>query len=371
MVIEKKKPLAPPKKFKGAWGEDFDSWMAQVKRNFRHEALQFSSDQSKLDWVSGYLEGHAAQWFLKREKDFAALGAEDSWLSFEAAFTARFKDERSWGNKFDEMENLKYKDSIEVYITKLEELNLKVGLEGKIWQRMVYRGLPENIVKRIPITSKTTVPDDEFRRLVVDAGLRVEDFHRMKTQEESRKKKSAQEYLKEHPKEKGGAPSKKRAETSAGPSRTREVKDREADRGSKYSGRSSGGFSRPTEDRKSSRPFASRITKPSGGNGTDRKKSSPERNSLLKGIPQQTIETRMSKGECARCGRSSHRWRDCKAKAAVSAIAEGSSEASSSRRKRKAEDASEVSEGSGKKAKVAGVAVEPRIWEIDSDTEAL
>ena len=77
----------------------------------------------------------------------------------------------------------------------------------------------------------------------------------------------------------------------------------------------------------------------------------------------------MAKNECARCGRNNHRWKDCKAKAVVSAAKKGSSEAPS-KGKRKADEISEVSEDSGKKAKVAGVAP-PRIWEVDSDMEAI
>jgi hypothetical protein len=248
------------------------------------------------------------------------------------------KDERR-------IRELQYEGDINDYITKLEDLNIRVGVSGPIFRAVIWDAMTPDIKKMVYQAAKGIPQDDDAMiKAVKEAAYIVENIDE---EIKGPKKKTLEVRESRHTKE------------AARPCEVQQ-KDRKAkDKSSEKKG-SSG-----KKDKKTDKPviFAS---------GRE----------ALQNVPQSEMDKhKKDKADCWRCGRSGHKMYECYAKKTIgeTELSHGAKIASLGKWKWNHEvdddKEQEKSKGKDKKAKTAAVRqddedidiadAQPRIWELE------
>jgi hypothetical protein len=350
----KKNPMKAPPAFKGKPEEDFNRWMRKVTRYFRYHKIQYPTDQDRIDWLAGILEGDAQDWYEGRADLLERRHKKDKWSAFTSAMKERFTDVLLEEKYLDELHNQVYDGNIQAYLTKLDNLNAFVGLRGLQWQRAIKAGLPKWFKDHMALNTKTKFDDFEFKELVRSVGFRAETHKRQEQQERDRLKKYAEKYEKskgkDKPKEKSTSDSKPsyegKKENKGGNSQSKNKKESET----------KSSASKGDKDRSSDKP----------------EKIHTDKEKALEGVPESVRNDRYKVRACQRCGKQGHWWYSCRGKITVSGVQDRKG-------KRKADSEPEEDDQPSKKTKtVSGVGrsladrIAPaRIYEVESEDEEL
>jgi hypothetical protein len=348
-----RKPKMPemkaPQIFTGKDKTLFRAWWMSVQDYVETYSTAFPDEDAQVKWVGSLFSHKALSWHQERRKAIKSQGLKDNWTAFSSAIETRFMDRREVQKDERRIRELQYEGDIDDYITKLEDLNMRVGASGPMFRAVIWDAMTPEIKKMVYQSFKGIPRDDDAMiEAVKEAAYIVENI-----EEEIKgpKKKTLEVRENRHTKE---------------AVRPREVqqKDRKVkDKNSEKKGSSS------KKDKKSDKSaiFAS---------GRE----------ALQDVPQSEIDKhKKDKADCWRCGRSGHKMYECYAKKTVGGteLSSGGKTASLGKRKRDNEEENdkeqEKSKGRDKKAKTAAVHhndedidlpdAQPRIWELEDSEE--
>ena len=327
----------------------FRSWWRRVDQYMQVNEPTMPTDDVKIFWVGSLLKGAANKWHEFREARHKALKMKDTWESFAEDFQERFSDDLANDRDAEQMEELKYEESIQAYFAQLGELNTRLNESGTRFRLMIRRAMPQAIIDAVMHSCrKLPQEDDALITALTEAGETYEEGLCMK---------------KLH--------GKKASATTSSTT----VK----------------GTTTATPDKKAADKGSSSASKPKADKGKTvsafvRKEKLWEGDTWRNGIPKEEWGPRGSEN-CRRCLRSGHEACNCYAKTNTKGTklpahpSKVSNPVSATKRKRD-EDEQEPGEeievkAEPKKAKIAAVidqdvAMEDlRFWEPSSDAESL
>jgi hypothetical protein len=348
-----RKPKMPemkaPQIFTGKDKTLFRAWWMSVQDYVETYSSAFPDEDAQVKWVGSLFSHKALSWHQERRKAIKSQGLKDNWAAFSSAIEARFMDRREVQKDERCIRELQYEGDIDDYITKLEDLNMRVGASGPMFRAVIWDAMTPDI-KKIVYQAAKGIPrdDDAMIEAVKEAAYIVENID-----EEIKGPKKRTLEVREN------RPAKEAARPHEAQQKDRKVKDK----GTEKKG-SSG-----KNDKKSDKPaiFAS---------GRE----------ALQNVPQSEIDKhKKDKADCWRCGRSGHKMYECYAKKTVGGtdLSSGGKTASLGKRKRDNEvdddKDQEKSKGKDKKAKTAAVRqndedidipdAQPRIWELEESDD--
>jgi hypothetical protein len=346
-----RKPKMPemkaPQIFTGKDKTLFRAWWMSVQDYVETYASAFPDEDAQVKWVGSLFSHKALSWHQERRKSIKSQGLRDNWTAFSSAIEARFMDRREVQKDEHRIRELQYEGDIDDYITKLEDLNMRVGASGPMFRAVIWDAMTPDIKKMVYQADKEIPRDDDAMiEAVKEAAYIVENID----EEIKGPKKRTLEVRENRPTKEAARP------------REVQQKDRKAkDKGVEKKGTSG------KSDKKSDKPaiFAS---------GRE----------ALQNVPQSEIDKhKKDKADCWRCGRSGHKMYECYAKKTVGGteLASGGKTASLGKRKRNDEvdNEQEKSKGKDKKAKTAAVRqddedidipdAQPRIWELEESDD--
>jgi hypothetical protein len=344
-----RKPKMPemkaPQIFTGKDKTLFRAWWMSVQDYVETYSSAFPDEDAQVKWVGSLFSHKALSWHQERRKAIKSQGLKDNWAAFSSAIEAQFMDRREVQKDERRIRELQYEGDIDDYITKLEDLNMRVGASGPMFRAVIWDAMTPDMKKMVYQVAKGIPRDDDAMiEVVKEAAYIVENID---------------EEIK-GPKKKTLEVRESRQTKEAARPREAQQKDRKAkDKDGEKKG-SSG-----KKDKKSDKPavFAS---------GRE----------ALQNVPQSEIDKhKKDKANSWRCGRSGHKMYECYAKKAVGGtdLSSGGKTASLGKRKRDDEvdddKEQEKSKGKDKKAKTAAVRqdhedidipdAQPRIWELE------
>jgi hypothetical protein len=315
------------------------------------------NDLVKISWLASLLRDDALDWFHARETKFKVNKMTDTWSQFVEAMEKRFTDGLELRKYVEKMRALKYDGSIDTYLSRLEEMNSRVGASGIMLRELVIEAMSPEI-RRMVFSRHGRIPDedDALFEVLRDAGQTLEE-----------EKRTAEHYKKKSENiNKNSVPES---------SRTKKGNQDAVPAGK---GNQSGQKADPAKD-KGKRPVKE---------ATGAKKGEPKKDSLWKngkeafeGVPSEEINTHKKSGvDCWRCGRDTHRSFDCYARKTIAGTdlpihPSKKTESVAATKRKQSSDEDKQPEPTQKKAKVAAIpdqdtAMEQaRLWEEETDSE--
>jgi hypothetical protein len=348
-----RKPKMPemkaPQIFTGKDKTLFRAWWMSVQDYVETYSSAFPDEDAQVKWVGSLFSHKALSWHQERRKAIKSQGEKDNWAAFSSAIETRFMDRREVQKDERRIRELQYEGDIDDYITKLEDLNMRVGASGPMFRAVIWDAITPEIKKMVYQSFKGIPRDDDAMiEAVKEAAYIVENI---------------EEEIK--------GPKK----------RTLEVREN----------RPSKEATRPRETQQKDRKVKEKKTERKGS--SDKKKSDKPAifasgREALQDVPQSEIDKhKKDKADCWRCGRSGHKMYECYAKKTVGGteLSNGGNTASLGKRKRDNDDEDDKEQekktkGKDKKAKTAAVHhndedidlpdAQPRIWELEDSDEA-
>jgi hypothetical protein len=348
-----RKPKMPemkaPQIFTGKDKTLFRAWWMSVQDYVETYSSAFPDEDAQVKWVGSLFSHKALSWHQERRKAIKSQGLKDNWAAFSSAIETRFMDRREVQKDERRIRELQYEGDIDDYITKLEDLNMRVGASGPMFRAVIWDAMTPDIKKMVYQAAKGIPRDDDAMiEAVKEAAYIVENID-----EEIKGPKKRTLEVREN------RQTKEAARPREAQQKDRKIKDKDSEK------KGSSG----KKDKKSDKPaiFAS---------GRE----------ALQNVPQSEIDKhKKDKADCWRCGRSGHKMYECYAKKTVGGteLSSGGKTASLGKRKRddEAEDDKEPekSKGKDKKAKTAAVRqddedidlpdAQPRIWELEESDD--
>jgi hypothetical protein len=324
----------------------FRAWWMSVQDYIETYSSAFPDEDAQVKWVGSLFSHKALSWHQERRKAIKSQGLKDNWAAFSSAIESRFMDRREVQKDERRIRELQYEGDIDDYITKLEDLNMRVGASGPMYRAVIWDAMTPDIKKMVYQAAKGIPRDDDAMiEAVKEAAYIVENID-----EEIKGPKKRTLEVREN------RPTKEAARPREAQQKDRKVKDKKTEK------KGSSG----KNDKKSDKPaiFAS------------------GREALQDVLQSEIDKHKKDKADCWRCGRSGHKMYECYAKKTVrgTELSSGGKTASLGKRKRDNEEdkEQEKSKGKDKKAKTAAVRqddddidlpdAQPRIWELeDSD----
>lgn len=141
-----------------------------------HKA-SFHTDRSRIRFVGTCHTGSAQEWFQFRRRQRRMEGRKDRWDEFCDDLKKRYTDPNQADKNAHKMKQLKYNRAISAYLTRLQDLNLTVGLTGPFLRDLVAASMPNEILKVELYSRKGPIPQDDqgFLDAVLEAGRVYED----------------------------------------------------------------------------------------------------------------------------------------------------------------------------------------------------
>ena len=273
-----------PEKFSGKDKRKFEAWWLSVKSYASVHKRSFADDEAKICWLGSLYTDVALEWHQKRTKQLEKLDVLDHWSAYSTALKERFRDPARRHRDLKAMKDLKYRDDISEYITKLQELNYSVSVSGIALQDLVTRTVPEEVVKMV-YNREGDLPeeDNDFLDAIVRAGLVYETMQA-----------NPALHRRESGKDGSGSRSEHKKPDKTPSSNSRSNSDRPA-KNEKKRKRDDGGDHKKSD--------------------TPREKCWKDSKTALAGVDNSDVEKHKKAGaKCWRCGRNNHRSVECYAK---------------------------------------------------------
>jgi len=301
-------------------------------------------DCQKIAWIRTLLSDSALVWHLHQYQE---LGENDTWVNYNAAIWAEYRNECEAVDAQLKLGQLKYQGSIRAYLTEFRALNNFARATGEALREKVDLAMPDAVLDmRFAHYLEDFVDDEGFLQATHQAGLQVEKKKALK---------QAQEQIK--------------GTSSSGTSgMTDERRKEEQDKRNRKGNKRGKETDKPRQDRMGPQP-----DKCPWCGGKDHWASKDE---AMKGVLAQEQEEYGQKcHDCWRCGRSGHRTFECFSFNTLrgTALPKAPWKAPAARQKRGREDEEEEKAPATKQQKVVAVetmetdAVAPLWEESDSD----
>ena len=159
-----------PEKFDGKSSSTFNQWWESVTMYLRF--YPETVDRQKIALVGTLLTDTALVWNLHRYRE---LGENDTWINYNAAIRAEYRNEREAADPQLKLGQLKYQGSIRAYLTELRALNNFAQATSEALREKVDLAIPDAILDMRFAHYLEDIADDEgFLQATHQAGLQVE-----------------------------------------------------------------------------------------------------------------------------------------------------------------------------------------------------
>ena len=163
-----------PETFNGEFVK-FRGWWKSMQRYLRIYVSHIPDDTTQIDVVSTYFKDDTLLWYEARERLLDLRESQDSWKAFSSKLEARFTNKQEIAKDHKRILALKYEGSIQTFFAKLDELNSRVGLNGKAYKKVITDMMPSDMFDII-LNKYGTIPSNEndLRSVVMKAGIIIE-----------------------------------------------------------------------------------------------------------------------------------------------------------------------------------------------------
>jgi hypothetical protein len=148
-----RKPKMPemkaPQIFTGKDKTLFRAWWMSVQDYVETYSPAFPDEDAQVKWVGSLFSHKALSWHQERRKAIKSQGLKDNWAAFSSAIEARFMDRREVQKDERRIRELQYEGDIDDYITKLEDLNMRVGASGPMFRAVIWDAMTPDIKKMV------------------------------------------------------------------------------------------------------------------------------------------------------------------------------------------------------------------------------
>jgi hypothetical protein len=156
----------------------FSNWWRGVT-----QYLNATPDEEKggelrqIVWLGGYLAGEAQEWYWDwdhRREEGLVIG---TWKQFSLDINGRFRDDRENVRAYQKLLALKYRngDSMHTFLTRWDALCLKANIKDLIYRQMLLSAVGEEVRKRMHMVVPAE-EDNAFRGQILQAGRTVEHW---------------------------------------------------------------------------------------------------------------------------------------------------------------------------------------------------
>jgi hypothetical protein len=160
-----RKPKMPemkaPQIFTGKDKTLFRAWWMSVQDYIETYSSAFPDEDAQVKWVGSLFSHKALSWHQERRKAIKSQGLKDNWTAFSSAIEARFMDKREVQKDERRIRELQYEGDIDDYITKLEDLNMRVGASGPMFRAVIWDAMTPDIKKMVYQAAKGIPKDDD------------------------------------------------------------------------------------------------------------------------------------------------------------------------------------------------------------------
>jgi len=151
-----KRQADAPLPFKNRKDQNVKLWLLQCEDYFRRNPNQWRSDQDRIKYVLGRMEGEDVSVFAftYRNKMTGELGhlkieGYEFWKAFRGQWILRFALTHEGERSLARMTKVTYKGNIDRYLLEMENHNTQVGMSGVAWRQMVERHIPKDALRRL------------------------------------------------------------------------------------------------------------------------------------------------------------------------------------------------------------------------------
>ena len=164
-----------------------------------------------------FLKGTALSWYQQRRGDLKASKTKDTWRQFKAAMEDRFTDHMEMRKDWRKMRQLRYKGDIQEYLSKLLEINGRVGAKGEPLREVITAAMTPEMHRAIyQRYRRLPVDDKELIAAVRDVGIIEEEIALSRAQIQKMKRMGLEDSDDEEEKKKGKKKKKDKKKTDKG-----------------------------------------------------------------------------------------------------------------------------------------------------------
>jgi len=165
-LLNTKRPSDPPWVFKNKSHQDIRIWLMAVHDYFERNSHLWTIEVDRIKYALGQIEGDDVFPFTDtyRKKMSRALRykkeiSSERWFMFEQKVTERFAPTHEAERTHKLMKLERYHGDIRQFLLRMENYNIKVGLQVVAWRDMLKAQMPEAGLLRL---SFETYPNDEL-----------------------------------------------------------------------------------------------------------------------------------------------------------------------------------------------------------------
>ena len=167
-----------PDTFDGTYSK-LRSWWELVKDYMEIHEPTMPTESIQIKFVGSLLRDEARRWYDTRKRTMEVRHDEDRWETFSKALLARFTDRQEKRRDYDKLKALRYEGSIQDYLSRLEELNSRVGVSGPALQDIILRQMTPEMGRAIFHKAGAILEsDDALIDAVREAGIIEEEILR-------------------------------------------------------------------------------------------------------------------------------------------------------------------------------------------------
>ena len=152
-------------------------WWELVKDYMEIHEPTMPTESIQIKFVGSLLRDEARRWYDTRKRSMENRNEQDSWGAFSEALLECFTDSQETRHDYDRMKALRYEGLIQDYLSRLEEINSRVGISGPPLQDIILRQLTLEMGRVIFHKAGSIPKDDEtLIKAVREAGIMEEEF---------------------------------------------------------------------------------------------------------------------------------------------------------------------------------------------------
>ena len=102
--------------------------------------------------VGSFMKDTARDWFDARDEQMRKLRIVDNYKSFVESMDLQFRYDKEAQIAAKKLWQVKYQSDILKYLDTLQQLNIKVGMSGVMWGKLIKESLPDFILDLLPLT---------------------------------------------------------------------------------------------------------------------------------------------------------------------------------------------------------------------------
>ena len=173
-------PMKAPDAFDGTYSK-LRPWWGLVEDYMEIHEPTMPTESIQIKFVGSLLRDEARRWYDTRKRAIEIRNERDSWNAFSKALLERFTDRQERRRDYHDhrLKALRYEGSIQEYLSRLEELNGRVGVSGLALRDIIFRQLTPEMIRTIFHKTGSIPEDDEaLIQAVREAGTLEEELLR-------------------------------------------------------------------------------------------------------------------------------------------------------------------------------------------------